>query len=41
VTGDAQSTKPAIDSVPVPLLSSSQWAKVPDAWINGVLEAKE
>jgi hypothetical protein len=40
VASDGQNTRPVIDGVPVPVLSASQWAPIPDAWIDGVLEGK-
>lgn len=38
VASDGQNTRPVIDGVPVPVISASQWAPIPDAWIDGVLE---
>ena len=38
VASDGQNTRPVIDGVPVPVISTSQWTPIPDAWIDGVLE---
>lgn len=38
VTSDGQAGRPVVDGVPVPILSASQWATIPDSWIDGVLE---
>ena len=38
VASDGQNTRPIIDGIPVPIISASQWAPIPDAWIDGVLE---
>jgi hypothetical protein len=38
VASDGQNTRPVIDGAPVPIISASQWAPIPDAWIDGVLE---
>lgn len=40
VAADAQAGRPVVDGVPVPILSASQWAPIPDAWIDGVLEGQ-
>lgn len=40
VASDGQNTRPVIDGVPVPVISASQWAPIPDSWIDGVLEGE-
>lgn len=40
VATDGQSGRPMVDGKPVPIISTSQWAPIPDAWIDGVLEGK-
>lgn len=40
VPTDGQSGRPMVDGQPVPVISASQWAAIPDAWIDGVLEGK-
>ena len=33
VPSDGQSALPVIDGEPVPVITSSQWARIPEAWI--------
>jgi serine/threonine protein kinase len=40
VAADGQAGRPVVDGMPVPILSASQWAPIPDAWVDGVLEGQ-
>lgn len=40
VATDGQVGRPMVDGKPVPIISTSQWAPIPDSWIDGVLEGK-
>lgn len=36
IAADDQSTRPVIDGKPVPVITSSQWTRIPDAWLEGM-----